>query len=173
MLAVLEGHEHRVRSVAFAPDGRRIASGSGGIFGSHDNTVRVWDAASGAELARLVGHERSVNSVAFAPDGRRVASGSGDDTVRVWDAESYTCLQVIPGRGDVRAIAGGAETFALRAVRRGLETVIETAAEGREVAWFPAKLRDLATHPSGRMWAGVMGVTYVVIIRLEGEPKPG
>ena len=46
-------------------DGRRIVSGS------DDKTVRVWDADSGAELARLRGHEDRVKSVAFDPDGRR------------------------------------------------------------------------------------------------------
>ena len=69
-------------SVAYSPDGRRIVSGS------RDKTVRVWDAASGAELACLRGHEELVSSVAYSPDGRRIVSGSADKTVRVWDAAS-------------------------------------------------------------------------------------
>ena len=54
------------------------------MSGSEDETVRVWDAASGAELLVLRGHEGKVLAAAFSPDGARIVSGSEDETVRVW-----------------------------------------------------------------------------------------
>ena len=67
-----------------------------------DNTVRVWDAASGEELLVLRGHEGPVHAAAFSPDGARIVSGSDDRTVRVWDAASGAELLVLRGHEEDR-----------------------------------------------------------------------
>jgi WD40 repeat protein len=75
----LKGHNDQVSSVAFSPDGTRLASASGPI-------MKVWDALTGQEILTLKGHNDRVSSVAFSPDGKRLASASEERTVRVWDA---------------------------------------------------------------------------------------
>jgi hypothetical protein len=173
--------------VAYSPNGCRIVSGSS------DRTVRVWDAARGAELGCLRGHAGWVLSVAYSPDGRRIVSGSIDDAVRVWDADSGQSLEVTQGSGDIAAIAAGGRAFPWRAINRNrasiylqmpkvrgrafpwrainrnLGTVFEPAGRGEAVAWFPAAMDHITTHASERVWAGSAD-NHLYLIRLEGEP---
>lgn len=82
-LLLLTGHQKEVGCVAISSDGTRIVSGSG------DRTIRLWDAASGAEVPpTMEGHRRNVQAVSFSPDGTRIVSGSHDNTIRVWDVIS-------------------------------------------------------------------------------------
>src|SRR5262249_8034248 len=76
----LRGHVGALRGVVFSPDGRRLASA--GL----DQSIKLWDTATGQEVLTLRGHIDNVFCLAFSPDGHRLASASLDKTVRVWDA---------------------------------------------------------------------------------------
>jgi dipeptidyl aminopeptidase/acylaminoacyl peptidase len=73
-----------VVSLAFAPDGKALASAPGG--GCKDLAIRLWDPGTGKELRRCEGHTNTVYFVAIAPDGKTLASAGIDRTVRLWDA---------------------------------------------------------------------------------------
>ncbi|RMF80262.1 MAG: hypothetical protein D6737_08520, partial [Chloroflexi bacterium] len=64
---------------------------------SRDNTLILWDVASGAEIRRFEGHSAAVVSVAFAPDGNTALSASGDNTLILWDVATGERLRTFAG----------------------------------------------------------------------------
>ncbi len=79
-------HSRTVGSVAFSPDGKTV------LTGSHDNTARLWDGATGQPTGPPMEHPDSVRSAVFSPDGKTVLTVCDDGNVRLWD--SVTSRQV-------------------------------------------------------------------------------
>jgi len=78
----LPGHAEAVISVAFSPDGRYLASGSG------DTTVRFWDVNTETPQFKCQGHRHWVLCIAWSPDGRKLASGCKNGQVMIWNPEN-------------------------------------------------------------------------------------
>ena len=89
-LIVESGHSSGVNTVAFSADGRFVVSG-----GRYDNTVKLWDAATGQELRTFTGHSQPIESVAFSPTGDMIASVSGDQVVMLWDVSTGANLRIL------------------------------------------------------------------------------
>jgi WD40 repeat protein len=95
----LSGNAGRVTRVAVTDDGTRVVS----AFGTGDNSIKIWDAETGRELAVIKGHIGEVHGLAVTRDGARIASGSSDNTVRLWDAT--TTVEMKGHKGPIYGVA--------------------------------------------------------------------
>ncbi len=161
----LDGHRADVHWVDFSPDGTQL------VTASRDQTARVFDAASGRELARFVGHEGNVSEARFIDGGRLVATRSGeplaggsvvesDFTARIFDAVSGAERTILRGHTsaivsiavspDSRLLLTASEDHTARLWR-----VDMTEREPAPVFVFeaPAKFHDAAFSPDGRKLA--------------------
>jgi len=77
------GHTSKANAVAWSSDGKLIASGGS------DDTVRLWNAATGKQLASLKCDGRQVWSVAISPDNQLVVAGCDNGSVRIWNVQSH------------------------------------------------------------------------------------
>ncbi len=101
----LTAHQGEVNTIALSTDGRLIASGG------RDNTIRLWQTATGRSLGVITGHTDWIRVLQFHPSGDMLLSASRDGTARLWDVSDPTAPQQVRAmqhEGDVRAAAFGA-----------------------------------------------------------------
>jgi len=88
----LQGHSRAVASVKFSP-------GSGELLATAaaDQTVRLWNHASGQEVRQLQGHTQGISDVCWSPGGQYLCTASDDHSLKFWDVETGTCLRTLQG----------------------------------------------------------------------------
>jgi WD40 repeat protein len=161
-------HSHEVMSVAWEPNGQRVATGS------IDETVKIWDATTGRELVTLRGYFRAVTSLSWGPDGR-LASGSDDGSVKVWNAIRDQESSILPGHAgrahavswspDGKRLASGGDDGKVRiwdaATRAEVRTL--TGHDKERVNGQLGLIRSLAWSPDGNLLAsaGLDGRSFV------------
>jgi WD domain, G-beta repeat len=109
-LLTLNGHTGWVLATTFDTDGTRL------VTGSDDQTAKIWDAMTGAELFILKGHKGRVVAASFNADGTRVVTGSDDQTAKIWDAMTGAELFILKGHkgrvvvpADAEVVGDGAD----------------------------------------------------------------
>ncbi|KAJ7260958.1 WD40-repeat-containing domain protein [Mycena haematopus] len=163
-------HEYEVQSVAFSPDGSRIASGSS------DHTVKVWNVATGEEQQTFSGHSGRVQPVAFSPDGSRIASGSWDKTVKVWNVATGEEQQIFSGHsGRVQSVTFSPDGSRIASGSWDKTVKVWNVATGEEQQTFSGHLygvNSVAFSPDGfRIASGSWDMTIKLWNVATGEQQ--
>lgn len=147
----LRGHTGAVMSVAFRPNADR----SGRVVlasASRDETVRLWNLATGEATAILHGHAGPVFGVTFSRDGRRFATGDFSGIIKVWDADTGKEIRTFHGTVIRAALSPDGKRLAFTAAEAGTIEVRDVDTGEEVLAPFPAHagpVMALAFSPDG------------------------
>jgi WD40 repeat protein len=159
-----EGHLGAVRALAFAADGKTMASGGG------DGSIRLWDVASGTMRSAWLGprpalgsperpmvHPSPVEAMAFLPDGKAVATATGSPIVTFWDVQTRELRRRLRDpSGAVHALAISPDGAILATGGDGKVVTLWDLATGRERAILKGHdgaVTCLAFAPDGKTMA--------------------
>jgi WD40 repeat protein len=138
-----------VVSIAWSPNGKYFA------FGSYDQTVQVWNAATWQPIMRYTGNNSQINTLAWSPDSTRIISAGNN--VTEWNALTGKTLLELPGNANgIYAVAWSPDGSEIATVNNHVQ--IWNATSGKAVYTFranPYPVDRIAWSPNGKYIASV------------------
>jgi WD40 repeat protein len=137
-----------VVEVAFAPEGRHLASGD------KSGLIHLWDLVDG-ELRLLIDHGDWITGLAFAPDGPRLATAGEDGVVRLWDVPDGRARLDVKHGGPITGLTFSADGRRFASAGRDRTVRVWDAETGVTVLELehPCTVWDVAFSPDGRRLA--------------------
>lgn len=171
--ATIQGHASDITALAFAPDGKTLASAG------TDQTVIVWEVSSGKRVAAFTGHSAAVAAVAYSPDGKTLASASG-----ISDAnnERYLAGEIklwdLPSGKNTRTVHGHSSVVNSVAFAPDGKTLASGGHDGAVELWEVAAGKNIATLtgpplPVGSVAFSRDGMTLIAANRETSWPWTG
>ncbi len=163
LLSKYSNHTGKIRSVAWSPDGKYIASAG------EDMIVQVWEAATARTFLTCAGHTEWINTVAWSPDGMHIVSASNDKTARIWNAQTGSTVLIYNGHsgwrgGGINAAAWSPNGIHIATASHDKTVQVWNATSGirkltyREhsddvlaLAWSPTSIRIVSSGYSARV----------------------
>ena len=167
-------HEGAVTSLAFSPDGRRIATATA----TKGSTINLWDTETGENIKEFDPQPALIRCIAFSPDGKHIASGDSANAVKVWDANTEKGVETFVGkkgkyrhRGFVNSVAFSSDGTFLAS--GGQDCVAKIWYVGREKKPLTTQLYlHQRIHPqpkSSIMYVDFLDESHLFTLGMNGE----
>jgi len=155
-LLTFKGHRTRLNSLAFSPDGKRLASACGEFQPQSGPTIpgaiKVWDLITGQEILTISGQGKSTEGVVYSPEGKRLAAAVMNSTaapeIKIWDATAGQEVLTIKGPHGYASKVGPYHKIHQIAFSPNGKLI---AASGPAVDWCPT------------IWDAVSGKQFLVL----------
>ncbi|HJZ46056.1 MAG TPA: protein kinase [Roseiflexaceae bacterium] len=166
---VLRGHTGGVTGVAFSPDGKTAVSGS------RDDTLILWNLATGEQIHTFKGHTDDVKDIALSPDGKSVISASTDGTLILWDVASGQPIRQFKDDGvEFKGVAFSPDGKMVLSGSANTSVILWDVATAQPIRRFQGQTQEvnqLAFSPDGTMALSTSQDTELILWNVAtGQP---